>query len=224
MRMPVLSDAELPRWGGIVEPVTVATNVVLALLAFWLSARLAYYASAEGAKAAGAMAGGLMATACAAVLGAVAHGIDPRIDPALRQRMWRGALHAMGLIAVAGVMAVAFFAARGPARTAILLFATAKLVWYTVRVARRPEFRVAALDYGGALAILLAGAVYAWARWSEPGASWLVAAVLVSLVAGVVQARRFGFHRHFNHNDLFHVIQIVALYLFYRAGLLLVDR
>jgi hypothetical protein len=224
MRMPVLSDAELPRWAGIAEPMTVATNVVLSVLAFGLSARLGYYASAEGAKAGGAMAGGLMGTAFAAVLGGVAHGIDPLVDPALRQRMWRGALHAMGLIGVGSVVAVAFFAARGPARTAILLFAAAKLVWYTVNVARRPEFRVAAADYGGALAILLAGAVYAWVRWSEPGASWLVAAVMVSLVGGVVQARRFGFHRHFNHNDLFHVIQMAALYLFYRGGLLLVDR
>ncbi|HUQ83801.1 MAG TPA: hypothetical protein VM076_21805 [Gemmatimonadaceae bacterium] len=218
------SDAEMPRWAGITEPMTVATNIVLAVLAFGFSARLGYYASAEGAKAAGAMAGGLMGTAFAAVLGAVAHGIDPRVDAALRQRMWRGALHAMGLIGVGSVMAVAFFAARGPVRTAILLFAAAKLVWYTVSVVRRPEFRVAGADYGGALAILLAGAVYAWARWREPGAPWLVAAVIVSLVAGVVQARRIGFHRHFNHNDVFHVIQIAALYLFYRGGLLLVDR
>ena len=43
-------------------------------------------------------------------------------------------------------------------------------------------------------------------------------------VRGEPEARRLALHRHFNHNDLYHVIQIVALYLFYRGGALLVDR
>jgi hypothetical protein len=53
---------------------------------------------------------------------------------------------------------------------------------------------------------------------------WLIAGVLVSLVAAIVQARRLAPHRHFNHNDLYHVIQMAALYAFYRGGALLVDR
>lgn len=203
---------------------TVATNVVLAGLAFILSARLAFHSAAEGFKAGGAIAGGLMGTALSAALGAVAHGVDPLIDRELRDRMWRGALHAMALIGAGSVASVAFFAARGPVRTAILVFAGLKLLWFSFAVARRPEFRVAAADYGGALAILLAGGIYAWIRWSAPGTLLLVAGVGVSLVAGIVQAKRIGFHRHFNHNDLFHVMQMVALYLFYRGGLLLVDR
>jgi hypothetical protein len=218
------TDADLPRWAGITEPMTVLTNVVLAALAFVLTVRLGYQASAEGLKASGAIAGGLMATALAAVLGAVAHGTDPLVDPGLRQRMWRAALYVSGLIGAATIVSVAFFAARGTARSVILIFAGAKLLWYTVAVTRRPEFRVAAADYGAALAILLGGAAYAAARWSEPGAPWLTGGVLVSLVAGLVQARRVGLHRHFNHNDLFHVIQMVGLYLYYRGGALLVDR
>ena len=222
--MGVQSPPDLPRWAGITEPMTVLTNVVLAAIAFVLTVRLGYQASAEGLKAAGALAGGFMATALAAVLGAAAHGMDPLVDPALRQRLWRGALHTTGLVGVATVMSVAFFAARGSVRTAILAFAGLKLLWYTVAVARRPEFRVAAADYGGALAILLVGAVYAWIRWSEPGAGWLIGGVVVTVVGSVLQARRVGLHRHFNHNDLFHVVQMAALYLFYRGGALLVDR
>jgi hypothetical protein len=218
------TEADLPRWGGITEPTTVVTNIAIALAAFYFTMRLGYTASAEGMRAAGALAGGLMGTAIAAVLGAVAHGIDPLVDRALRARIWRASLHAMTLIGVGTIMSVAFFAARGPTRVAILVFAGLKFLWSNVAIARRPEFRVAAADYGGALAVLLAGAVYAWIRWSEPGASWLVGGVLLSLVAGIVQARRVGLHRHFNHNDLFHLIQLLALYLFYRGGALLVDR
>jgi len=36
--------------------------------------------------------------------------------------------------------------------------------------------------------------------------------------------RHIAPHRYFNHTDLCHVIQMVALYLFFRGGALLVDR
>ena len=222
--MATQAPPDLPRWGGITEPVTVLTDVLLAIVAFVLTARLGLTAAAEGLKASGALAGGFFATSLAAAIGAVAHGVDPRVDPGLRQRMWRGALYMTAFISVGTVMPVAFFAARGIARTAIIGFALVKLLWYTVAVARRPEFRVAAADSGVAMAILLAGAVYAGVRWGEPGAPWLIGGVLVSLGGGVVQARRVSVHRHFNHNDLYHMIQIAALLLFYRAGTVLVDR
>jgi len=93
-----------------------------------------------------------------------------------------------------------------------------------VSIAKRPVFRIAAPDSGAGLTVLLAGAGYAYVRWQVPGATWLIGGVFVSAVSGVIQGRRVTLHRHFNHNDLFHVVQIVALYLFYRGGALLVDR
>ena len=99
-----------------------------------------------------------------------------------------------------------------------------KLLAYLVSVARRPTFRVVAADHVGTLVVLLAGALYAIARWRAPGMGWLVAGVAVSLVALLVQVRRIAFHRHFNHNDLYHVIDMVALYVFFRGAVQLVDR
>jgi general stress protein CsbA len=99
-----------------------------------------------------------------------------------------------------------------------------KLVVFVLQVRRQPEFRIVAADYGAALAIVLVGAAYEMVQRRAPGMAWLIAGVLVSLVAGIVQARRLAFHRHFNHNDLYHAIQMVALYAFYRGGALLVDR
>ncbi len=43
-------------------------------------------------------------------------------------------------------------------------------------------------------------------------------------LAALAQASGVALHRHFNHNDLYHVIQMAALYAFYRGGALLVDR
>ena len=128
------------------------------------------------------------------------------------------------MIGVGTITSVGFFAARGAARSALVTFAFIKLVLFLLMVMRKPEFRVAAIDYGAALLVLLVGASYGLIRWHEPGAAWLIGGVLVSLIAGLVQGRRVSPHRWFNHNDLFHVIQIVALYMFFRGGSLLVDR
>jgi hypothetical protein len=217
-------SADLPRWGGVTEPMTVATNAVLAMLAFVFALRLADRSAEEGSAAAGCLAAAMTATGLAALIGAIAHGTDPAHHAARRARVWSGALYMTGLIGAASVASVAFFAARGSTRWAILAFAGIKLVVFIVRVARRSEFRIAAADYGGALAILLVGAVVMAVRYHAPGMAWLIAGVLVSLVAGIVQARRLALHRHFNHNDLYHVIQMAALYTFYRGGVVLVDR
>jgi general stress protein CsbA len=217
-------SAELPRWGGVTEPMTVATNAVLAVLAFVFAVRLAHQSAAEGSAAGGCLAAAFLATGFAALLGALAHGTDPARDEALRARFWRGALYATGLVGAASVASVAFFAARGSIRATILAFAGIKLVVFIVRITRHPEFRIAAADYGGALAIVLVAAAYMAVRRQAPGMAWLIVGALVSLIAGFVQARRLALHRHFNQNDLYHVIQMAALYAFYRGGALLVDR
>ena len=216
--------ADLPRWGAITEPMTVITNVILGIVAFILAVRLAYQTAAIGSASGGLIAAGLLATSFAALLGATAHGTDPARDRAQRARVWRGALYTAGFISATTLASVAFFAAKGAVRAAILIFAGVKLIAFLVRVARRPEFRIVAADYGGALAVLLVAAAYAAFRWRLDGASWLIGGVLVALGGGIVQARRIGFHRHFNHNDLYHVIQLVALYAIYRGGSVLVDR
>jgi len=215
-------DAELPRWGGLTEPMTVATDVVIAVLAFVFAARLGF-PSAEGSVARGWLAGAMLATGISAVVGALAHGTSPAND-ALREGLWRATVYATGLIGATTIGSVAFFAAQGTARTVILAFAAIKLVGFMYRATRRPEFSVVAADYGVALAMVLVGAVIELVRRRAPGMTWLIAGVLVSLVGGIVQARRVALHRHFNHNDLYHVIQMVALYAFYRGGALLVDR
>ena len=45
----------------------------------------------------------------------------------------------------------------------------------------------------------------------------MLAGVAVSVLAALVQASGFALHAHFNHNDLYHVIQIAAMFAFYKG-------
>ena len=47
----------------------------------------------------------------------------------------------------------------------------------------------------------------------------MLAAIALTIVATLVQQLRLAPSAHFNHNDLYHVIQTVALVAFYRAAL-----
>jgi len=46
---------------------------------------------------------------------------------------------------------------------------------------------------------------------------WIAGAALVTLTGSAVQQSGFALDRHFNHNDLYHVIQMGAAWLFYRG-------
>jgi hypothetical protein len=80
----------------------------------------------------------------------------------------------------------------------------------------RDEFIFVVLDSGIAFA-----AVAALHLWRFNG--WILAGVAVSVAAALVQASGLDLHRHFNHNDLYHVIQIGAMCLLYRGARLLTD-
>ena len=74
-----------------------------------------------------------------------------------------------------------------------------------------------------ATAFVVVGLLHAL-RWREPGSRPILAGVALSIVAGLVQASGLDLHRHFNHNDLYHVIQVVAIVAYYRGVRLLSDR
>jgi hypothetical protein len=106
----------------------------------------------------------------------------------------------------------------GRLRTGLLAVIGLKFLVYAVWMVGHNEFRYVVFDSAGAMILLLVLHSYAlWAR-GDRASRWIVAAVIVSALAAVVQVSGFALHRHFNHDDFYHVIQIVAMVLFYWGG------
>jgi len=55
----------------------------------------------------------------------------------------------------------------------------------------------------------------------KAGHRWLRRGLYLTLVGVAIQQGGWGLHTHFNHNDLYHVVQMVALYCLNRAALAL---
>jgi hypothetical protein len=204
----------------IAEPMTVFTDYGLAAVGVALALRLER--RADGHLSRRLWAACFLAVALAAVAGGTSHGWAPRMGEAARAALWLLTYALVGLGNFFILTGAVVAAVRGGVRTALTLALVLRFAIWFAFISMRPDFRYVVYDYAGTLLGLLVFA--AWlARRRRPGAWWIVAGVLVSLGGALVQRGGHGPHPDFNHNDLFHVIQAVGLYLYFRAGRLLAD-
>jgi hypothetical protein len=133
---------------------------------------------------------------------------------------WKTTLYAIGIVSLALSCAATMAAFRGRPRRVLVGLAVAKFVLYAAWMVQHDAFVYAILDYAPALLYVLVLQLWAWSRHERSG-PWIVAGVMVSFAAAAVQQSGFALHQHFNHNDLYHVIQMAGVYLLYRGGRLL---
>ncbi len=88
----------------------------------------------------------------------------------------------------------------------------------------RSLWNVTVLSIGASGAFMVAGVLASSINKQDESRRWLWAGVAVSLSSFAVQLTGFRRGLDFNHNDLFHVMQIVAQYFFFRGAALLKDR
>ena len=195
------------------EPATLATDYLLALLGFGLAWHLAWH----GAKAHPARrwwCRSIAAMAVSALAGGSYHGFAPNCSPLIDAIWWRMVL---ALICLMGLtMALSLIRELVPAdrrhgwdRVAFVKFGLS-----LVAVTAYPVFVVAMLDYGLAMLGWAVSALVFRRAWC----GWMLAAIVLSAVAGWVQQSGWDLSDHFNHNDVFHVIQALAIIGFHQAG------
>ena len=166
---------------------------------------------------------GFFAIAAAAAAGGAWHGWSPVLAERAAWALWKVTLLAAGLVGFAVLAAtIASFAPR-PWRRPLIALAAAKLAAYAGWMLGHDDFVWVIADYGSSLLVALVANAAAWWRRRAAGAAWIVGGILVSFLGAGVQASGFALHRHFNHNDLYHVIQIAGLWLLYRGARLARD-
>jgi len=151
------------------------------------------------------------AVAAAALIGGTYHGF-PDFHP---HELWAATMFCAGVASFAMVIATGL--ATGIAPTFFFWFALLKFMAYVAITARHDEFIWVVIDSGGALAIV----ALLHAIRGDPPWRWMVGGAAVSVVGAGVQAMHLAPHPGFNHNDLYHVMQIAAMWLFYRGARLI---
>jgi hypothetical protein len=187
----------------ISEPMTLVTDYVLAGVTGWLCFLLLKQRESQRSRFWWSFA--FAALALGALLGGTWHGF---FNNAL---LWKATVLSVGVASFAMLTGSAIATLAGTPRNLILTFAVAKFLVYSAWMCWSDEFIYVVIDTGIAFAL-----VAALHLWRVNG--WILAGVAVSVAAALVQASGFSLHRHFNHNDLYHVIQIAAMVLLYRGA------
>lgn len=203
----------------IAEPSTLLTDYALAGVTGWLAWSL--FRVREGHRARSFWALAFAALALAAALGGTWHGFAPAFAPIAVILVWKATVLSVGVASFGMLAASVNAVTTGAARNALIAFAVVKLAVYLGWMIGHDEYIWVILDTGSAL--LLVAALSLWTA-RDPASRWILAGVGVSVLAAGVQASGFALHQHFNHNDLYHVIQIAAMVLFYAGARQLRDR
>ena len=208
----------------ITEPATLATDYLLAVFTAWLGRRLALAARVAewngfiekaGAQRWWSMA--FMATAIAGAAGGTVHGFQQMMARPVTNLLWLATLESLVVAAFAVVSAaIVLIGWSRTARFAATFAAAVAFGSYGLWVINNPVFLAAIAAYGAAFAVLVGVRLYV--RPLDGGGRLMIAGVALSLVAAGVQQSGWAIHPKFNHNDLYHVIQAVAVWLLYRSA------
>lgn len=206
----------------IAEPMTLLTDYALAGVAGWLAWSL--LRSREGQRSRSSWALAFAAIALGAALGGTWHGFAPRFPENAVLLLWKSTVFSIGIASFGMLSGSAIATTAGNAKKALLAIAAAKLAIYLAWMLGHSEYIYVILDTGIAMAAV--AALHGWSaiRDRDRASPWMLGAVGVSLCAAAVQAAGIAPHRYFNHNDLYHVIQIAAMILFWTGAKRLRDR
>jgi len=195
------------------EPATLLTDFLLAALSGWLAWRLRRRTPSTN-PAGRWWSHALGFTALSAVVGGSYHGFAPNFPAPVAAAWWIATLLIICLIGAAMAMSLMHeLAPAGRLRewTGVIVF---QFVAFGGAAIKHPAFIVAIIDYGLTLAVWAVAAIALRRPWS----GWMLAGVGLSVIAALVQQLHWAPSRSFNHNDLYHVIQALALICFYAAG------
>jgi hypothetical protein len=88
----------------------------------------------------------------------------------------------------------------------------------------RTLWNVTTFSMGACAAFITAGIHSAYVRRKDGTVKWLAYGIGVTLLGAAVQQSRIPRGAYFNHNDAYHLIQIVGLYFLFRCARTVRDR
>ncbi len=208
----------------ISEPMTLFTDYLLAALALLFAVRLVRTGCRLRQTSILLWAAAFFASAAAAAAGGISHGLALYLGEFAHAALWKLTVYAVGIASLFLLSGAIFGSVTGSLRRWLLTVAVLKFLFYAVWMITHNDFIYVIFDYAPALLGVLILQVYGAFCRGDRSAGWLIAGILVSFVAAGIQASGLALHENFNHNDLYHVIQMGAFYLLYRGGRLLRDR
>ena len=200
------------------------TDYVLAVLCGFFAWRLWRVGWGGAQTSVCSWAAGFVCFGVAALAGGTVHGFSSLVSKAIIQELWMLTLYAIGLASfflLSGTLGACIVPS---VRRFIMLIPYVQLIVYAFWMVMHDDFRYVIYAYTFTNLSIVALQLYASVTHRARSVPWLVGGVLLSFLSAAVQFSGIALHHNFNYNDLYHVIQMGGMYLFYRGALVLKDQ
>lgn len=196
----------------IVEPATMITDYMIAALAWYLGWKM-YANSQSVCQKWWAVVFALIGLS--AMLGGTYHGFQRIIDPAVNSIIWESTRWIIFFVSFTMLVGHSKAILNQRFTKWVFIFALIKLSAFFSWATANPSFLVAIADYLPVLLFILIAELFVWKIYGSKESKYLVTGILVLLLGAVVQQMGIGINQYFNHNDVYHVVTLVGLYLLY---------
>ena len=205
------------------EPMTMITDYLLGGWTFYLAFKLIRKGMRVSQRSIILWGLSFVATGIAALIGGTSHGFALYFGTMTKAVIWTATLISIGFASLFLLSAAIITTFKKPLRDWLIAATALKFILFAVWIVSHSEFKYVIYDYVPAMIGVLTVQVYGKYSRGDKSAVWIISGILVSFGAAAVQQSGFTLHEHFNHNDLYHVIQMGAIYMLYKGGILLLD-
>ncbi len=207
----------------IYEPMTVITDLIIAAFAVYFAVELNRKFEITLMNTTWHWIHVFWFLALGSFLGAVSHGIGPHLSEPIRDWIWKATTVSIGVVSFFFILAGLYHAFPFATLRWLRWLPAVALLAYTLIILRDPRFINVVKFYAPSLVLVLL--IMSYSAWSSsaPGASRIAIGIVISFIAAGVLISGWDLHKNFNHNDLYHVIQLIGMYQIYRGALFLTD-
>ena len=153
-----------------------------------------------------------------AFIGGSYYGFGPTLPNYITKVIWRLTLIFVGTTGLFLAGSAATFYINETGKFGLMIGSAILIIKYVLDLNKDDTFHHAIKFHVTLIILALIGFIPAFFSLGYTGALQIVIGLLVNLSAAGIQASGLTLHKHFNHNDLFYVIQILGMILIYRGG------
>ncbi len=207
----------------ITEPTTMLTDYALAAVAGYLAVKQWKFGREADHKSVQVWSLAFFMLAAGAVLGGTSHGFALHLSEFSQAFFWKATVFSIGLTSLFLLCGALISAFRRPALNWFMAFAFGKFIIYAVWMSFHDDFIYVVIDYLPSMLVVVGLQIYTAISRQTPSSKWLISGILISFIAAGIQMSGFDLHSNFNHNDIYHTVQIVAMFVLHAGVMRMTD-
>ncbi|MHA2249437.1 MAG: DUF6962 family protein [Candidatus Kariarchaeaceae archaeon] len=208
----------------ITEPMTMITDYILGVMSIIFTIFLFYEWSDNEQLSVLFWTVGFLFMGIGGFAGGTRHGFTNSLSERNLQIAWKSTTYSIG-IATLFILIGSIISSIDPGFLQYLFLTISGLgfIIYVIWMRTHNEFIYVIMLYVPSMLLIIILKIISYFSWDDPSSSWLIAGIILAFIGAGIQASKFALHKHMNHNDIFHIIQMVSTILLYKGALLVQD-